>query len=424
MNKEIVILDLFSGIGGFPLGLEKSGFSMVKHYFSEINKHAIAVYQHQFKNAEYVGTVENIKGEKIERPNILTFGSPCQDFSIAGKRKGLDGKRSSLIIEAIRIISETRPDLFIWENVKGAFSSNRGRDFQAILQAFTNIGGYRLEWQLLNTAWFLPQNRERIFLIGHLTGKSKPRVFPFTENDQLFNKTKTTEKRRTQTKYRSTALTSKGCMRADDTYVDTLSKADEDNLAEPYADKAVIPVLTPNRKEKRQFGRRFKENGDPSFTLTAQDRHGVFIAGLSMKRTEKGKELRDAYENGEIKHGFNQHRIPTPRKDGLSNTIDTSQKSQRIIIEEPALHTMGISKPNRKCIGAGRVPEVGTKDESIRRLTEIECERLQGFPDNWTAYGLYDNEVKKVSKTQRYIMNGNAATVDVIAAIGNRLLNN
>ena len=130
------------------------------------------------------GTLPLWDGGAITRPNIITFGSPCQDFSVAGKRTGLEGQRSSLIGEAIRLITECRPDIFIWENVKGVFSSNDGEDFWAVVQAFTNIGGYRLEWQLLNTAWFLPQNRERIYLIGHLaeTG-GRFKVFPIGEGD-------------------------------------------------------------------------------------------------------------------------------------------------------------------------------------------------------------------------------------------------
>jgi len=156
-KKEIELLELFSGIGGFAKGIEEAGYVIKKHQFSEIDKHAIANYKYNFKDAEYVGSVTDVRGEGIS-PDIITFGSPCQDFSLAGKQLGMEGQRSVLILEAIRIIRECKPPVFIWENVKGAFSSNDGADFWAILNAFTNIGGYRLEWQLLNTSWFLPQN--------------------------------------------------------------------------------------------------------------------------------------------------------------------------------------------------------------------------------------------------------------------------
>ena len=177
-------LDLFSGCGGFAKGIQEAGHKITKHYFSEVDKHAIANYKYNFNNATYTGPIQTISRINAD---IITFGSPCQDFSLAGKRKGMDGSRSSLILEAIRIIGESRPSVFIWENVKGTFSSNNGADFWAILAAFANIGGYRLEWQLLNTSWFLPQNRERIYLVGHLAGRSEPGVFPIQETDFVNN---------------------------------------------------------------------------------------------------------------------------------------------------------------------------------------------------------------------------------------------
>ena len=177
---EINQLDLFSGIGGFHLGFHNAGYK-VNSYFSEIDSHAIQVYQNNFKEAKYVGTVTDVRGADLPRIDLITFGSPCQDFSLAGARKGMGGDRSSLITEAIRLINECRPSVFVWENVKGTFSSNNGEDFWAIIQAFANIGGYRLEWQLLNTKWFLPQNRERIYLVGYSGEGSGGQVFPIKE---------------------------------------------------------------------------------------------------------------------------------------------------------------------------------------------------------------------------------------------------
>ena len=275
-------LDLFSGIGGFHLGFERAGYK-VTSWFSEVDKHAIAVYQHQFKDATYVGSVRDVRGAGLPKIDLLTFGSPCQDFSQAGNRRGLEGDRSSLISEAIRLIGECRPRVFIWENVKGAFSSNDGADFAAILQAFVDIGGYRLEWQLLNTSWFLPQNRERVYLVGHLAEARGDwgGVFPITE------KPKKTNKLQGQQAYTNTIL--------------------------------------------RVYG---------------NDAQGSYIG---------------------------ERELP-------------SQKYR------------------------------------LRRLTPIECERLQGFPDNHTLYGSYEGKVKEMSNTQRYKQCGNAVTVDVVAEIAKRLL--
>ena len=182
------IIDLFSGIGGFALGFQRAGYQFTEHYFSEIDKHAIANYKHNFPHAKYIGDITSIHGGDFTGIDVITFGSPCQDFSLAGKREGLKGAKSSLIQHAIALIAQLRPGLFVWENVKGALTSNAGADFWAIIQALANIGGYRLEWQLLNTSWVLPQNRERIYLVGHLGGKSIPGVFPIGENDKLLDR--------------------------------------------------------------------------------------------------------------------------------------------------------------------------------------------------------------------------------------------
>jgi DNA (cytosine-5)-methyltransferase 1 len=158
------LVELFSGIGGFAKGLSDAGIEITDHQFSEVNKHAIANYKYNYENAKYIGAVEDVS--RINGADIITFGSPCQNFSLLGNQQGLEGSKSVLIGEAIRIIDESRPRIFIWENVKGAFSTNDSTDFWAVVQRFANIGGYRLQWQLCNSNWFLPQNRERIFLVG------------------------------------------------------------------------------------------------------------------------------------------------------------------------------------------------------------------------------------------------------------------
>ena len=271
------IIDLFSGIGGFSLGFQRAGYQFTEHYFSEIDKHAIANYKYNFPHAKYIGDITTIRSTDLTGIDIITFGSPCQDFSLAGKRAGLAGAKSSLIAHAIALIAHIRPGIFIWENVKGAFSSNARADFWAILQAFANIGGYRLEFQLLNTSWILPQNRERIYLIGHLAGRSIPGVFPIGE------------------------VTKDSC-----------------------------------------------------------------------------KKTRNIYD--------------------YSRTILRGYK-------------------NSSSTGSF----IKTKSNKIRYLTEIECERLQGFPDNWTQYGNYDGVIKPIAKTQRYKLIGNAVTVDIVELIAKRL---
>lgn len=331
-NKDLILMDLFSGTGGFHAGLEGAGFNFKTVYFSEIDKHAIANYKYNFPYATYIGPVEKAIDSSIERPNIITFGSPCQDFSIAGKREGLSGTKSSLIEQAIATITHYRPDVFVWENVKGAFTSNNREDFWSIIQTFANIGGYEIEWQLVNTAWILPQNRERIYLVGHLAGSGRDwrKVFPVTKSDRLsLNEVGRSE--RIQTQICGTILTGYGS-RPTDTYVLMKDSILRKGWAQAF--------LTPGRLIKRQNGRRMKKIGEPSFTLTAQDIHGVF--------------------------------------DG----------------------------------------------SRIRRFTEIECERLQGYPDDWTRYGDYDGTIKELSGTQRYRLCGNAVTKQMVQLLGHKILLN
>lgn len=193
MDNEIVHIDLFSGIGGFHQGLSDAGFKFTHHYFSEIDLNAIANYKYNFPNAKYIGSVSDVSGAEIRAKHptakiIITFGWPCQDNSIAGKRKGQRaGTRSGLLIEAGRIIAESKCELFIAENVKGLYSVNSGYDFYEAIKFLTHLDTdspqYTVEMQLLNTSWVLPQNRERTYFVGYTGTGSVRRIFPITEND-------------------------------------------------------------------------------------------------------------------------------------------------------------------------------------------------------------------------------------------------
>lgn len=536
----INIVELFSGIGGFTKGLMDAGIKINKHYYSEIDKHAIANYKYNFPNAEYIGSVTDVDGSSIERPNIITFGSPCQDFSLAGKRKGMDGERSSLILHAIRLIRELKPNIFIWENVKGAFYSNGGADFWGIIRAFANIGGYRLEWQLLNTSWFLPQNRERIYLVGCL-GKGRGRnIFPLTENSGLFNKQNKSGQRRTQAE-NSTTITAK-TMRADDTFIEVPKVAGTltggGHSGGLHSDMTICVAQrgrNPENPSDRTTGVHTEQRLEPNSqgttnTLTSVAKDNLIMVGILnktiTKRThETPKEINEYLKERkgkltighitallllpktQVEHYFRMDKsraVPTPEvweklksilkldnrydaqiKDvyekqsefestqrvysdkGQSPTI-TNDGQFNIMVKQinPNIQsggkqpyqqnriydTTGISPALMKdksdlIIGDYRIDEgfrerkdgnsptlqaMAIEDESgapilksqnkIRRLTEIECERLQGFPDNFTEYGNYDGIVKKIPKTQRYKLLGNSVTVNVVKEIGIRLL--
>ncbi len=181
--KELSYLDGFSGYGGFHLALENAGFKLGKCYFSEMDKHAIANYRYNFPNSIYAGLIQSVTADTIPELDIFTFGWPCQDNSIAGKRKGQSGgKRSALLTEAVRIINQFRPRHFIAENVTGLLSVNEGYDYISAVEFLAylneNCPQYDIEMQLFNSVELLPQNRERLFFIGHLAGSGSPQVFP------------------------------------------------------------------------------------------------------------------------------------------------------------------------------------------------------------------------------------------------------
>jgi DNA (cytosine-5)-methyltransferase 1 len=179
-------LDGFSGYGGFHLGFEQAGWEFDEVYFSEIDKYAIANYQYNFPKSKYAGSITTISRESIPSIDLFTFGWPCQDNSIAGKRKGqTGGTRSGLLHEAVRIINEFKPRNFVAENVLGLLSVNKGIDIIESLKLLSYLNEscpqYDIEMQLLNTRWVLPQNRERVFFVGHLRGSGSRQVFPIGE---------------------------------------------------------------------------------------------------------------------------------------------------------------------------------------------------------------------------------------------------
>lgn len=179
-------LDLFSGYGGFSIPASKYGIETIN--FSEIDKYATAVLKYRFPDIKNLGDITKIKGEDLPDVDIITGGSPCQDLSVAGKGAGLDGGRSGLFFCFINLIKEKQPMYFVWENVKGAFSSSKGWDF-ARVQIEMEQAGYDVFWQLINAKDFgVPQNRERIFAIGIRKGSGREILFEQRESGKDINK--------------------------------------------------------------------------------------------------------------------------------------------------------------------------------------------------------------------------------------------
>ena len=207
MTTELRYLSLFSGIGGFEIAIQRAfnqqltqieqdwqgrnrDINEVEHDvlptsratalcigYSEIDKYAIKTYERHFKHDNY-GDATKINPTELPDFDLLVGGFPCQAFSIAGKRKGFDDTRGTLFFDIARILAEKRPRHMVLENVKGLLSHDGGKTFQTILGVLSDLG-YRVEWQVLNSKDFgVPQNRERIYFIGHLRGECSGEVFP------------------------------------------------------------------------------------------------------------------------------------------------------------------------------------------------------------------------------------------------------
>ena len=288
-------LSLFSGIGGFELGIGDRAECIG---YSEIDKYAIQIYQKHFNHKNY-GDITKIIAKELPDFDLLVGGFPCQSFSIAGKRLGFKDTRGTLFFDIARIIKEKRPKYLLLENVKGLLSHDNGRTFRTILSTLNELG-YDIQWQVLNSKNFgVPQNRERVFIVGHLRGESRPEIFPFREgNKKHIGKTVKQGCCNTLTGKSAGGQNRRGNYIAKLKEI-TKGKSDAQRIYDPegiaktlkgegggqgaktglYA----IPVLSPDRLNKRQNGRRFKKDGEPSFTLTGQDKHGVYD-GMKIRR--------------------------------------------------------------------------------------------------------------------------------------------
>lgn len=298
-------IDFFAGIGGFRRGMELAGHECVG--FCEFDKFATASYismhlltdeqrkaledipikkrqkeilKEEYRNGEwYANDIRRVYAGDIPKADCWCFGFPCQDISVAGKQAGFQGNRSSLFFRVMYLVGqlkeEDKPTYLFIENVKNLLSVNGGWDFARLLIEMEQWG-YDAEWQVLNSKDFgVPQNRKRCFIIGHLRGRSTSKIFPIEGTDGK----------------NSVSLKLFGCINGRNSQRErvydsgglspTISTV-PDGKTEP---KIAIPVLTPDRAEKRQNGRRFKEDGEPMFTLTSQDRHGVAIDPLGVLRS-------------------------------------------------------------------------------------------------------------------------------------------
>ena len=415
-------IDMFAGIGGFRSGLEKAGHECVGYI--EWDKYARKSYQAIYNTeGEFTANdIREVKGIELPDVDLWTFGSPCQDISIAGKQKGLvKGERSSMFFEVIRLLKERIggekkvPAYLIMENVKALLSSNCGRDFARVLIEMDQVG-YDVEWAVLNSADVVPQNRERVYIIGHLRGAGTRQVFPITRKSSETSKTKIVyEPLVNAPKHQGeVVLSPKGC-------APTLTATD---YKRPY--KVAVKQVG-NIIESTSFG------GNPQ-TGRVYSPDGLSPTLNTMQGgSRQPKVLIERPLKGLTKNGwhFEQNVFS---KNSIAATLKATGGSGNIpkIVCKPCLTPDRINKrqhgrgfkengnPEFKLISQdkhGVLTEDG-KSIAIRKLTPRECWRLQGFSDEQFE------KAKKagISDTQLYKQAGNAVTVDVIEQIGKRLV--
>ena len=327
--------DLFAGIGGFHLAFERAGHECVGG--CEINEYARQIYREHFPETPLWEDAREIIPLKLPNFDCLTAGFPCQAFSIAGRRLGFEESRGTLFFEIARIIRQKRPKLLLLENVKGLLSHDGGKTFAVILSTLDECG-YDAEWQVLNSKYFVPQNRERIFLIGHLRGESRSQVFPLGEVDKVYDGT------RKEAQRKGSRLRSK------------YTGAIDANYSKGGGSRTMIKMI---QDAKHSTNRLYSTDGIAR-TIRASS------GGLGAKTGVYAVASRNLNRNG-----------PITKEEGtfaLTRSVDNNVYDGK----------------------------------SYRQLTPLECERLQGFPDNWT---------KKLSNAQRYKCLGNAVTVPVVEYI-------
>lgn len=379
-------LDLFAGIGGFRLGMELAGHECVG--FCEIDKFARESYKaiHSTKGEIELHDITAVSDESIRgigSVDIICGGFPCQAFSIAGNRRGFEDTRGTLFFEICRFASVLRPKYLFLENVRGLLNHDGGATFETIIRTLDELG-YDVEWQVLNSKNFgVPQNRERVFIIGHLRGTSGRKVFPLSGDGASI----TCE----QPKINKVGnIRKKGKSQSGDVVsIDSLAPT----LCSTTTQKDPLKVLIEN--EIKQFG----------ILQPNYNQSGVVYDTDGISPTIR------AYQGG-----------------GLEPKIRVKEATSKGYAEAEVGDSVNLSHPNSKTrqgrVGkqvantllTGESQGVIEPDFRIRKLTPRECWRLQGFPD-WA----FDKAQEVNSNSQLYKQAGNSVTVNVIAAIAKEL---
>lgn len=431
----LTFIDLFAGVGGFRRGMELAGHKCVG--FCEWDKFATASYTSMhlindsqrkhlatldlkkrqkeilkdvYKNGEwYSNDIRHVSGSDIPKADCWCFGAPCQDFSVAGLRAGLDGGRSSLVREVFRILreirEEDRPQWLIYENVKGMLSSNKGFDFLTILLEMDELG-YDIEWQLFNSKYYVPQNRERIYTVGHLRTRGKRKIFPiertdgkdsipikllahrdgYRRNSQTFDPGGITE----------ALSTCAGGGREHHTAIKVLGEVKREGRARASENLVVCQNhLSPSLVHSGGGGKQ------PNIAVPL-----IYKDKATIKVKEATKQgYAEAYEGDSINLAMPESKTRRGRVGKeVAQTLDTTCNQGVFVKLSDDLTVYAVWYENYNCYIA------------IRKLIPLECFRLQGWTDDYFERAEFVN-----SDSQLYKQAGNGVTVNVVYDIAKRL---
>ena len=421
--EQIKLGSLFDGSGGFPLGGMLAGIKPV--WASEIEPFPILVTTKRLPFMKHYGDVSAIDGAKLPPVDIITFGSPCQDMSIAGKREGLDGNRSGLFYEAVRIVKEMRcatdgkyPRYIVWENVPGAFSSNKGEDFKAVLdeicrvkdseadtprpKKWPNAGcilgdGYSVAWRVLDAQyWGVPQRRKRIYLVADFDGQSAGKILFESEglsgySAESFQAWQSAAGRLAPGPGTAgtVCLNDQGGVRMDVTEERT-------NTLRAEAHHPPIVITLPGSVfENHGADARYKGPLSVNPSLTARYGTGGNNQPLVLQGGDEGG--RKTYDVRQTSDGTRNMRNHVYESDTCgcvdrSGNVPGSNQSGIAVVEL----TYSASKNSHFTRAAKEVagslvatdykdPPLINSKARVRRLMPAECARLQGFPDWWCS---------------------------------------
>ncbi|HES9525906.1 TPA: DNA cytosine methyltransferase [Streptococcus pneumoniae] len=376
-------LDLFAGIGGFRIGMESAGHECIG--FCEIDKFARESYKaiHNTKGEIELHDITAVSDESIRgigSVDIICGGFPCQAFSIAGNRRGFEDTRGTLFFEIARFASILRPKYLFLENVKGLLNHENGVTFEIIISTLDELG-YNVEWQVLNSKNFgVPQNRERVFIIGHLRRERTRRIFPLSGKNQ--------------------STSNQSVMK-----IGNINPSGNGMNGEVYQADGLAPTLTTNKGEGQKIA--IKSNTIKQFGVLQPNFNQC---GVVYETDGIAPTIR-AYQGG-----------------GLEPKIRVKEATKQGYQEAEIGDSVNLSHPNSKTrrgrVGkqiantllTGESQGVVEPDFRIRKLTPRECWRLQGFPD-WA----FDKAQEVNSNSQLYKQAGNSVTVNVISAIAQGL---